>query len=148
MNSFNKLLKFSKKKKCYSYFLRYTYIIIYYKTNTIIIILLLYNCHSFNKYILLKSGQWVSSSLQFYRQRNIQPYTNIILYYYISTTNTNHSFKYNFFNQKKFQPFIHQLFGSAINHPLSLYIYSVDSLNQNVQYNLKLYKKLKCRQRE
>ena len=123
MNSFNKLLKFSKKKKkkkCYSYFLRYTYIIIYYKTNTIIIILLLYNCHSFNKYILLKSGQWVSSSLQFYRQRNIQPYTNIILYYYISTTNTNHSFKYIFLIKKNFS---HSFISFLAQHPTIHYYY-------------------------
>ena len=49
-----------------------------------------------------------------------------------------------FFNQKKFQPFIHYLFGSAPNHSPSLYLYSMDSFNQCVlQYNLKLYQKKK-----
>ena len=60
MNSFNKLLKFSKKKKKNAIVTFYGTLILLYTTRQI---LLLYNCHSFNKYILLKSGQWVSSLL-------------------------------------------------------------------------------------
>ena len=76
MHSFNKLLKFSKKKIAKVSFYGTLILLYIYKTNTIIIGSQLQQ----NKYLYYNK---ILVSLQFYRQRNSQRYTNqyyIIIY--------------------------------------------------------------------
>ena len=153
MHWFNKLLKFSqKKKKIAKVTFNGTLILLnIHNTNTIIIILSLHHYYSFNKYLYywkVVNSTILVSHCSFIDQKKIKwTLINIILLYIYDTntqTPTIHSNIYIFLIKKKIQSFIHYLFGSAPNHSPSLYPYSMDSFNQCVlQYNLKLYPKKK-----